>query len=691
VVRVWVERDEPLPVVAHVIARQGLEEHARNTDEQGRARFPGLLVGKVHFLVTAPGWHMRVNLPEEVRETGGEAIVYMERGAILRGRVVTAAEGRPVPNALVDAHGGGVLGDDNVSGGLESYGSVLTDAEGRFLLTGLPFDFIVTLRVVVRGYRRAEMAMRLQPVEGERDPVEVRLEPGGWLRGEVVDADGAALRGASVYVVPENHRSLREDPTDRFLDGDRALEATSDAHGKFVIPGLGFDARWCALALLEGHARSEEVCGIVVSAARPEAQVSLALRLPGRVVIHVREEEGQEPTAERAHKGSWDGRRVHSDAAGTFRFDDVPPGLHWLRVEVEECIPFSVPIEVRGGATVERTVRADPGVAIAGVLRDESGNPRPDEWITFRRVNTWGLQGVTCDPEGRFRVAGLIPGTYEMSARSSDDGVLGTVTAPAADVQLVVPTRQRVVAKFTHPTGGAAPEDGWVLAYRESGGGYGTRQPWNDGTVVWEVPPGKRRLVYAARGYAPWERVVEVRRGEPMQLGVIPLEEGAVVSGTIEDDEGRPVRGALIELDDSSGEVATSAPDGTFQLAHVPRRAFDFSVRAEGFVEAELRGDAPPSPLRIVLTRGAVLVGSVRYVSGGPPGEVSVHVNQKGSGARAGNYDWPTPDSRGDFRSQLMPGTYQVVVEQDGNRVLTAEVILEKGKETPLLLTLPPR
>src|SRR5471032_1666832 len=90
----------------------------------------------------------------------------------IRGRVVTADTGDPIPNTRV-----GIVGDDSVS-------PVLTDTEGLFTLPGVPAS-ARQLSAAKTGY----VVTSSRAVDG----VELRLPKGGAITGRVLDDLGAPL------------------------------------------------------------------------------------------------------------------------------------------------------------------------------------------------------------------------------------------------------------------------------------------------------------------------------------------------------------------------------------------------------------------------------------------------------------------------------------------------------------------
>ena len=152
----------------------------------------------------------------EVADT--EVEIRLEAADRLRGRVVDA-RGAPVAGAEVTLP--------------SSTGT--TDADGRFDLAYSRFSWRSgfgtpeSMLLKVRAEGHADCAISLGPMPPAPAPLTVTLDPGGALRGRVVDADGAPVAGAMVKVTgPDSLRPLldaldfedRTGPLGRFrIDG----------------------------------------------------------------------------------------------------------------------------------------------------------------------------------------------------------------------------------------------------------------------------------------------------------------------------------------------------------------------------------------------------------------------------------------------------------------------------------------
>src|SRR6185503_8182776 len=76
---------------------------------------------------------------------------------------------------------------------------------------------------------------------------------------------------------------------------------------------------------------------------------------------------------------------------------------------------------------------------IAGIISDAQGGVLPGVTVTARNVDTGAMRDITTEADGRFRLAGLIPGRYELKAELQG---FGTVTVPDITVAVGSETLQ---------------------------------------------------------------------------------------------------------------------------------------------------------------------------------------------------------------------------------------------------------
>src|SRR5262245_10575682 len=143
-------------------------------------------------------------------------------------------------------------------------------------------------------------------------------------------------------------------------------------------------------------------------------------------------------------------RIAGTDDEGKFRFDALPAGTFVLSA-TKPCFVQTfhgsrhpgrgpgVPVAVGDGQQVNVTLRIVPGAVITGTMTDSRGYPAVDVQVAVVPVSAGGtsntpVRGVT-DDRGTYRVFGLAPGDYLVSALPPDLGTgVGYGRGQAVDI-----------------------------------------------------------------------------------------------------------------------------------------------------------------------------------------------------------------------------------------------------------------
>jgi beta-lactamase regulating signal transducer with metallopeptidase domain len=194
------------------------EMRETRTDANGRFVLRDLLKTHVGYeiVVSARGFSPALRRVEPGPDGApSEASMGLQRGHFLHGRVENGA-GEPIKGALVWV--------SNRSVPVQAFGSVRTDAQGRFHLDSLAWGNM--FRISAEGYSTRENVTL--PFDGD-EIISVKLEPMGVLRGRVVDAaTGQAIRQFRVQL---------GFPTDR-----RAGDVLGTFESSLYQPGRTFQA-----------------------------------------------------------------------------------------------------------------------------------------------------------------------------------------------------------------------------------------------------------------------------------------------------------------------------------------------------------------------------------------------------------------------------------------------------------------
>ncbi len=293
-------------------------------------------------------------------------------------------------------------------------------------------------------------------------------------------------------------------------------------------------------------------------------------------------------------------RRLKTDADGNFRARDLPkkrllitatskdhcyymPGL-----QLPDRAQCWYPVTYRPGRDSVTGVRLvlRPGAVIAGTVVDTEGEPVTNAIVTLLDVRDGKLE-LAVDAAGRFRVENLAPGEYSVQARAEGFAELllyPKVKAGTEDLVVRLPracTVEGVVlfADTGEPVAGAEVTPRVVVVQpnallAEFGGSVvgKTVETDPDGLFKVSVLPGMDAELSASwkEYYSKEKPTVHVEAEGPAEPVTIELVKGAIVSGTVVDDEtDAPVPGVRVRGYSSSPRrnVQTeSGEEGRFTL-----------------------------------------------------------------------------------------------------------------------------
>lgn len=279
----------------------------------GRFDFEDVPGGKCTVSAQAPG-HVSSHVPTQVRPGAvAQVTVQLQPADGVVGRVLDLQD-QPVLGAWVVVRAGG------------QERTVRAGHGGEFSLSARDLDLRGATAIAVSATHSPSAERPV--VAGEE--VILRLGPGGWITGSVVDGAGQPVTGALVTL-----DGARIDPPNP-ISRPMVMPARSEANGAFRIGPLrpgSYDLRAERHGLAAGFAR-----GISVSADAIQSGVRIVLSggatLRGRVTAR----DGGEALAGAAvtlyEPGSlMPPRRARTDAEGRYSIDGLSPGLRSVRFE----------------------------------------------------------------------------------------------------------------------------------------------------------------------------------------------------------------------------------------------------------------------------------------------------------------------------------------------------------------------
>lgn len=687
---------------------------------------PGL--ASLHVSAAATGYRTEgTEVPLERRQRGAGFSIALMPTARING-IVTDSDGDPVAGAsiLVDRFDPGQSGVSLGSSGTSyqwraAYGldhQTRSDSDGTFRLTGLDRRLSHLLTVEAQGFVRSSSELPGVGSTTALDPLRIVLSRGRRIGGEVVDAQGRPVEGASVVLVP----AVRNPRGGTSLSYDSYVTAATDADGLFEIPAIAGGNYHMIVDHVEFQSRpptSVDIPGDEGDTDIGRIRLTPGLQIEGLVVgsqgrpIAGAEVAAFQGYAPRGPTGEGS-RTAITDAGGSFRIGGLPDG----RVEVtaaadgyaeshlkgvDPAADDMLEIELNRGATLTGRVVDSRGDAVAATVTLFDAEPGP--FAGFH-------PGVQTDAEGRFRFDLLRPGTWRTSAFAFTSGgrtestPIHLRTGEVREIELVVANHDgQVIGVVTDHLGN--PVDQTEVTITTFDGGS---QPGSSWTTPVDprgrfqsqpVPTGTARIVASHPEYRETEREITIDPGTN-EVSLV-LEPGLEISGSVRSSDGRPIPLAAVsaELDlspealqqfmsDPSNRArrgtslqpveALTDRNGDFRLGGLDDGVYKLTAWADGYGSGEAVGrqvrleGGSAAGLDIILPAQATIT---IQIAGEPLPGLHVDVRQGLSDFRTA-----TQDTGGDYRIEgLGPGDWIVTARQEDGRSAQQTVSLVPGDE----------
>ena len=589
---------------------------ATTTDGNGGFAFPAAAPGSYEIRITHPEYAERT--PSGINVPAGDSDLDLGDFTLPVGQrihgIVTGSDGQPVASAVVKARG-------RYQAGQSAERESTTDSDGGFRLAGLSSEF-ADLAVRAAGY---PLLIRPGVRANSEAPVRIELVPGASLHGRVLDNGGNGVAGGLVRLTIELDYRAGGDP--RVWEREEmSPRASTDAEGRFrfdnLVPGT-----WSAGAHHRDEAAKVESIELATG---DQHEIELILRTPDELTVFVTTLHGEpvtdavvqvRPEGEARFQGY--GR---TDGSGRTQVA-VSPGTADVQVEHKQLRDELRQVQLSPGPN-ELRIALHPGAEISGSVRSGDGCPlalAAIEATTEFSLDT-GLHraNTVADNNGAFRVTGLEPGRYTITARSpgyADGGPAQPIEIAEASVdgiEIVLEPGASIVGVVT----GLTPSDllqvdiRAVKDIRRRGA-----TPDSAGNFVIEgVSPGTWRVtatkgdLMAAQGVS---RSATIEQGLAEVFVELPFERGLRLAGQVLDD-GRPVQGARLAATapgEANGGSTTTDDQGRFALEGLGPGLNRLTIGSADFSHTEFRSielQADLEGVRIELERTlATLAGIV--------------------------------------------------------------------------------
>ncbi len=371
---------------------------AKADDADGRFELEAQTAGAALLAIAAPGYvpkEVAVEVPAE-GDVENLEIVLQTAPASVVGQV-RGPDGEPIAQTSVWVRSK----DPTVRSSVLAF-TPRTDSSGSYRAEGLD-EGVWSFFVQEPGYVQAQQDVEVRAGENRLD---IRLERGLEVAGEVVDAAGEPISGVSLSLTANSPYV--------------GLHALSDDSGRFVLRGVKpgdytFDARSKGYlsATMPVSVTASSVSGLRIVLDRGGALRGRVLGLPARDLV----------MAQVVHQPPSAPGVARVDARGEYEIRGLPPG------------EYTVSARTFSGRSVQATVSlpADsreavcdlefpPGLTLSGKLWQRVG-PLRAAFVKARSASS--NRSAVVNQNGGFRLEGLEPGAYKVEAVDSDFKLLG--------------------------------------------------------------------------------------------------------------------------------------------------------------------------------------------------------------------------------------------------------------------------
>ncbi len=345
---------------------------------------------------------------------------------------------------------------------------------------------------------------------------------------------------------------------------------------------------------------------------------------------------------------------------------------------------------------VTRNVTLTGGAALQGVVQTEDKTPLPGVALRFR-MRSGPTVSVTSKEGGRFEVANLNPGTYDLQVESPAYfpiqgqalrvGIPGGANPKPVTFDITLAGARRLEGLVVDGAGqGVGGARVWIMgggrvvrSARDAGRELEVFTNEAGGWTVADIPPDKNVTVRAAMGdleadpvYAPWQK-------PPTQPIRMTLQGTASLRGTVEDLRSRaPIARVQIRItpepyDGRSSRVVYTNKAGEFSVQRMLPGRWKLAPRLKGYLPAEpefvdlVREGEGRATLQ--LDPGEVFAGVVQDESGRPLRYARVRITGRPLDAEKNISRGANTDAQGLFRmTGFRQGTYEVRVYRQGFR-----------------------
>lgn len=353
-----------------------------------------------------------------------------------------------------------------------------------------------------------------------------------------------------------------------------------------------------------------------------------------------------------------------------------------------------------------RSAASSAAASLTITVVQKNGEPLADvglSWTPLVDRGTLAAQDLRSDRVGRARFVDLPAGRCIVRSDRGGDVKVDVSVGGTHEAVLRLPGERTVLGIVVdeHDRPVAAAEV-WLLSPFRGGARLATTG--DDGTFSAKaLPTGQMLAAWAPGRCSEQPQSLTDKHPEPWSCRLVVTPRGGDLSGTVTDQHGQPVAGAIVYLDTPRGadlardrwavgvcdRQLRADPQGRFRFLGATRGTRQLWCGAPEFAASAVQvahGDGP-TDVTVVLAAGATVRGTVRHEDGSPAAGVFVRQIE---GARRYRHTSDPHWSRGEspvsvdgtfVLSRLTPGEVALQVQRQDERRCMIELVLAEGEQ----------
>lgn len=457
-------------------------------------------------------------------------------------------------------------------------GSVISDANGNFMVAGLP-PGSYTVVVSAPNYTTETVAAMIE--NGQTTTINITLnEDPGTLTGSVRDTNNDPIAGGSVTVQISTGTGIIVATTVTAPDGSYTLPNLAPGNYTVVAAASNFQAAAQGVTIVSNGtsivnfnlaADPGSISGIVTN-----EQTGTPI-IGANVQVRVQDSSGVVIAT------------VLTDDNGQYVVNGLAPGIYTVVVSATNFQTNAATVQVTSNQTVDGSVSLQPNPGqISGTVVDSVGStPVPGASVNI--VNSSGnlITTVLTDSNGVFMVEGLAPDNYTVNVFANDfqNGTVGALVSSGQTTPVSVSLDPNP-GFITGTVSPLAPNT--IVQLRDINNVLIDSVVTNqDGTFSFNnLTPGTYTVIASAPNYSTAQAGISVLPNQTSTVDLTLVPNPGSVSGTVTDNLGNPIGNAVVQVFDQNNLLIGSGftdSSGQYMVGNLPSGSFNIVVNSPGF------------------------------------------------------------------------------------------------------------